>query len=111
MARYAQMLLDERYVPRTIQRQVCKTLNMSSERCGWELSPVHSMIKANSMHSAKHRWVTRRRQAALDAPLGFLHLFRSDILRLLRHVRLVLRCVGAMTNGHTHSYLHSREGC
>jgi hypothetical protein len=34
-----------------------------------------------------------------------LHLFRSDVFCLLRHIRFILRHVGAMTDGHADSDL------
>lgn len=76
---------------------------------GEELSPIHfgffliSGINAFSWIKSMYRarqcaWVSRRRQATLDAALGILHVFERDILGVLWHVRFMLRDVGAVTD-------------
>lgn len=83
--------------------------NMFSGNFGWELSPVQPKWKYFSDRSfdrLEHGGgIARRRQATLDAPLGFLHVLGSDVLRLLGHIGLMLGNVRTVSNRHTDSNL------
>lgn len=83
---------------------------MFNENGGKELTSIHFLFlshvlqsmnshESNSLYRTQQRFgVGRRRQAAFNAALGVLHVFECDILRLLGHVRFMLRDVGAVAD-------------
>lgn len=72
----------------------------------FEPYPFQNETQMRSFDRFEHcRGIAGRCQAALDAPLGFLHLLGSDILRFFGHVRLMLGDIWAVSNGHAHSNL------
>ena len=65
------------------------------------------MVQINAWWSSTFL-VSRRREAALNAAFRVLHLFHSDILGLLWHVRFMLGDVGAVAHRHAHADLETR---
>lgn len=108
--RNAHMLLVKRYNGLVqMTRDANVENNMFNEKLRRELSPVHS--KWRKRKGLDHLIVLsfeeslRGCQAAFNASFGFLHLLGSDVLRLFGHIRLMLRNIRAVSNGHTNSYL------